>query len=957
MTLQPFHLKNSLSSLTVVLLPFIMLSQTYPTQWVSKGVGGGGAVFSPKISPHNSNEVFLACDMSLMHRSTDFGQNWSIIPFQQLTSQRNSNVQFTSDPNKLYVLKLSSNATYYPVKSNDGGSTWTNANNPASLTAYQLFASPYATEQIVISDKNSIYFSNSEGSNSFTTVLNTAGTYGLHLAGVYFENASTIYVCSNANFIYSSDSGGIWNTVPGGVTGIPTSEAIVSFSGAKVGSQVVFFCTTIDAAALSAIGKVSPENCRDFENVYKLRLGESQWTSITGTLPTPASDKPYLIGLSPTDTSNVYLGGQALVSGGNLGAVFMSDNGGLTWTNQFLHLSNFNSNSNITTGWLGKPSAVNPNYKFKWNGVNYLDGLSVDPNNSSRLFICDGMGAYTSINKGSDWQQAYTDLNYDNSAGTLLLQTSSYKTSGLETTAAYWLTWLDNANIIASYNDILARRTSDGGNTWDYNITGLDSTRINDINMVLKNPSNGYLYAAAGEIPGSNGDYTDARVAMVPGRISYSTDSGVTWNTLKSFGHAVSSIAFHPTDPLKMYATVVDVLGGVGDVYVCQNINTSPNTWTRLTSPPRTEGRAIKIVVLQNEDLVAVYGPRDVSSNSTPTYNYSSSSGVFYSDDDGASWQDRSHTNMQKATANVEIDPNDTNQNTWLAFTGTEGNPNPGVYRSTSKGISGTWVNVYNQSAFSSTWHPVLNNELYLCTTRNGLIYATNTNSNSWSMTPLTAYPFRYPYRVFFSPYNSNEVWVANFGNGFRQGTASAPLPVEFVDFQAQKQSSGVLLSWQTASENGNDGFDVQRSQDAKNWNIIGHVEGNGTTSGFMSYQFFDGQPYHGFNYYRLKQMDLNGKFEYSPVRSVEWEPNDMGISIFPNPCNEFISIELPPKIQGQGTTVLFYSPDNRLALKKQLIGSEIERVDISALQPGMYAVSLPFLTNRPAFIFFKNNP
>ena len=67
------------------------------------------------------------------------------------------------------------------------------------------------------------------------------------------------------------------------------------------------------------------------------------------------------------------------------------------------------------------------------------------------------------------------------------------------------------------------------------------------------------------------------------------------------------------------------------------------------------------------------------------------------------------------------------------------------------------------------------------------------------------------------------------------------------------------LLTWQTASELNNAGFEVERSADAKQWEVLGFVNGHGTTMEANDYKYLDAQPMRGMNYYRLSQTDFDG--------------------------------------------------------------------------------------------------
>ncbi len=112
------------------------------------------------------------------------------------------------------------------------------------------------------------------------------------------------------------------------------------------------------------------------------------------------------------------------------------------------------------------------------------------------------------------------------------------------------------------------------------------------------------------------------------------------------------------------------------------------------------------------------------------------------------------------------------------------------------------------------------------------------------------------------------------------------PLPVELVSFIAEELNGDVLLDWTTASEIDNDFFEIQRSENGKDFEAIGTVEGNGTVNELMNYDFTDTNPLFGVSYYRLRQVDFDGAFEYSRVVSVNvtGEDNQISASVYPNP-------------------------------------------------------------------------
>ena len=96
-----------------------------------------------------------------------------------------------------------------------------------------------------------------------------------------------------------------------------------------------------------------------------------------------------------------------------------------------------------------------------------------------------------------------------------------------------------------------------------------------------------------------------------------------------------------------------------------------------------------------------------------------------------------------------------------------------------------------------------------------------------------------------------------------------ATIPVELVSFDAKRNQKSALLTWKTATERENAVFNIEQSSNGTDFQTIGQVKGNGTSNIVHSYNFEHTTPSVGINYYRLKQIDFNGKSENSPIRSV----------------------------------------------------------------------------------------
>lgn len=119
-------------------------------------------------------------------------------------------------------------------------------------------------------------------------------------------------------------------------------------------------------------------------------------------------------------------------------------------------------------------------------------------------------------------------------------------------------------------------------------------------------------------------------------------------------------------------------------------------------------------------------------------------------------------------------------------------------------------------------------------------------------------------------------------------------LPVEFLHFSVSSEQDVVQLRWATAVEVNNEGFEIERSPNGSEWTTLGFVKGMGTTASISTYQYEDPAPLAGTSYYRLKQMDLDGQFEYSEIRSAAFVDAKNGFAVFPNPAGQTLHIQLP---------------------------------------------------------------
>jgi hypothetical protein len=119
---------------------------------------------------------------------------------------------------------------------------------------------------------------------------------------------------------------------------------------------------------------------------------------------------------------------------------------------------------------------------------------------------------------------------------------------------------------------------------------------------------------------------------------------------------------------------------------------------------------------------------------------------------------------------------------------------------------------------------------------------------------------------------------------------ATSTLPVSLRSFTAARSNSTVLLKWETATEENSRGFYIERNPGSNVWQTLGFVSTkamNGNSSSLLSYEYSDINNAKGITQYRLRQIDINGKHAYSPIRAVRAGAQKGKTIIYPNPSND----------------------------------------------------------------------
>jgi hypothetical protein len=120
------------------------------------------------------------------------------------------------------------------------------------------------------------------------------------------------------------------------------------------------------------------------------------------------------------------------------------------------------------------------------------------------------------------------------------------------------------------------------------------------------------------------------------------------------------------------------------------------------------------------------------------------------------------------------------------------------------------------------------------------------------------------------------------------------PTPIRLEYFKAIATQASAQLNWATATEFNNSHFEIEKSTDGSNFKIIGNVKGNSNSVNRIIYSFIDPNISDNKNYYRLKQVDFDGKYSYSNIEVLEIKNHNKEIQIYNDPFSKTITIDQP---------------------------------------------------------------
>ncbi len=169
--------------------------------------------------------------------------------------------------------------------------------------------------------------------------------------------------------------------------------------------------------------------------------------------------------------------------------------------------------------------------------------------------------------------------------------------------------------------------------------------------------------------------------------------------------------------------------------------------------------------------------------------------------------------------------------------------------------------------------------------------------------------------------------------------SAACVLPIELAYFKAEGEKDGVLLTWETAAEIENSGFEIQRMSGIKMaWEGIGFVAGNGTTYDANEYTFLDDTPPPGTNYYRLKQIDYSGTSSFSMIEAVE-KGDGQGLKLWPTLAKDHLLFGFKNQENMNDVQVMVVDMMGRTVISTE--GLSDNYLDVQNLNEGHYLLNV----------------
>lgn len=179
-------------------------------------------------------------------------------------------------------------------------------------------------------------------------------------------------------------------------------------------------------------------------------------------------------------------------------------------------------------------------------------------------------------------------------------------------------------------------------------------------------------------------------------------------------------------------------------------------------------------------------------------------------------------------------------------------------------------------------------------------------------------------------------------------------LPLDFLSFVGQYNNGEVLLTWQTTNEVNVSHFEVERGANAEDFNKFGVLEAANIETTVNEYQYTDRTPLEQVTYYRIRQVDFDGEFDYSDIIRVEAPHYQLDFNYYPNPVTDVLQVQASEELNNAIIRVL--SVTGRIVYQNTLVSPDNGRfeIDLNHVQIGVYQVLIETELGNKQFRILK---
>jgi photosystem II stability/assembly factor-like uncharacterized protein len=753
-------MKQSVYNIIVVCLALLPAAHgasaqppTPPSAWTPLGLSGGGAMYTPAISPADPNRMMINCDMSAAYLTSDGGVHWRMISYRQIRSSTRCRPAFhPTDKRTIYAANGDSGLKV----THDGGEHWQPIGNlPGSLRG-EIAIDPGNPQAMLVGTASGIFHSTDAGQ----TWSPCAGPTGLPIS-FHFDQTSP----ASQRTLFAATADGIWRSRDGGAAwerktaGLPDGP-IQDFSGGSNATQglTLLYCTV---PAKEVGGKY-------VGGVYLSRDRGDSWQQVPGTglnkettafdewAMGPIAQYPHVLTTNARPQIVYAFNTNTGIPPPHHATAYRSDDAGSTWRATFQADPRYPGLN------------VEPDYVVEANGRFDPDipSVAIDQNDPDRLITLDMSNCYVTSNGGKSWMCGHSRRAPGGSEGA-----HSWLCNGLVVTTAwnYYIDPFDPNRHYICYTDIGFARSLDRGASWNWWAEKGRPPWTNTCYQLAFDPSTpGLIWGAFSDthdIPNAN-IIVGRHRSTYPGGVCVSTDHGATWqkSNLGLPAIAVTSVVVDPRSPKGSRVLYAGLFGR--GVYKSTD---NGATWSaRNEGLGSDENRRVDQVYLHPDGTLFAL----VTAMRKNGRFQQDGVGLYRSTNGADHWELVNASKPLFWPKTFTVDPKHS-KILYLSACNANDEDQCGLYRSIDGGMSWTLIGREGPEHFGAFLSPVHAGWIYMTLTEDAPgagLWLSKDNGTTWK--PLLGLPFSNVQRIAFDPSDAGRIYATTFGGSVWTGPA-----------------------------------------------------------------------------------------------------------------------------------------------------------------------------------------